>query len=152
MAPVAQRIRPVLIAFLGALVANGCRAHDASVELYVGGHPFQVEIADTPEARSRGLMFREELAPDEGMLFVFPDTQPRSFWMRNTPLPLSIAYIDERGRILEIHAMEPYSEVPVRSRNPARYALEVNRGRFRELGIEPGDRIDLADLPALDPR
>ncbi|MFW5694564.1 MAG: DUF192 domain-containing protein [Alkalispirochaeta sp.] len=125
---------------------TGC-AGDETVELPVGDHTFDVEIADTEERRRQGLMFREELGPDEGMLFVFPDSQTRSFWMKDTPLPLSIAYISARGTILEIHDMEPYSEEPVRSRFPARYALEVNQGRFAEVGVTEGDDVDLSVLP-----
>lgn len=120
---------------------------EQTVALPVGGHTFQVEIADTAESRRQGLMFREDLAPDEGMLFIFPDSQIRSFWMKDTPLPLSIAYISARGRILEIRSMVPYSEEPVRSRFPARYALEVNRDRFEEVGVSEGDEIDLSVLP-----
>jgi uncharacterized membrane protein (UPF0127 family) len=120
---------------------------DERVALPVGEHVFHVEIADTPETRQRGLMHREELGPDEGMLFVFPDSQVRSFWMKDTPLPLSIAYISSRGRILEIRHMDPYSEEAVRSRFPARYALEVNRNRFSQVGISEGDEIDLSVLP-----
>jgi len=92
-------------------------------------------------------MFREELGPDNGMLFVFPDSQVRSFWMKDTSVPLSIAYISARGRILEIRSMAPYSEEPVRSRFPARYALEVNQNRFSEVGVTEGDEIDLSVLP-----
>ncbi len=140
-----SRLRRVLM--LGLLVGalTGCSGEE-TVALPVGDHVFQVEIADTPESRQQGLMFREDLGSDEGMLFVFPDSQVRSFWMKNTPLPLSIAYISAEGRILEIRHMEPYSEQPVRSRFPARYALEVNRGRFSEVGITPGDEIDLSVL------
>lgn len=115
-----------------------------TVDLPVGDHVFRVEIADTAESRQRGLMFRTELAPDEGMLFVFPESRPRSFWMKDTEIPLSIAYIAADGRILEIHDMEPFSLSPVRSRYPARYALEVNRGRFAEVGVRVGDVVDLS--------
>ncbi|MFO8042809.1 MAG: DUF192 domain-containing protein [Alkalispirochaeta sp.] len=139
------RIRLTLTLALLIAALPGCSGEE-QVALPVGDHVFQVEIADTPESRQQGLMFREDLGPDEGMLFVFPDSQVRSFWMKDTPLPLSIAYISAEGRILEIRRMEPYSEEPVRSRYPARYALEVNRGRFSEVGVTPGDEIDLSVL------
>ncbi len=122
-------------------------AGEETIALPVGDHTFHVEIADTPESRQQGLMFREELGEDEGMLFVFPDSRIRSFWMKDTSLPLSIAYISARGRILEIRSMVPYSEEPVRSRFPAKYALEVNRNRFSEVGVSEGDDIDLSVLP-----
>jgi uncharacterized membrane protein (UPF0127 family) len=127
-----------------------CEASDASdrfVALEVGSHTFEVEIADDPDERATGLMNRDELAPGRGMLFVFPEAAPRSFWMKNTRIPLSIAYINSRGEILEIRDMEPLSLDPVPSRYPAKYALEVNRGRFGQLGITAGTVVELADLP-----
>lgn len=130
------------------LVSASCSAGAELPTVYVGEHPFRLEIAATPEERATGLMFREELDPDQGMLFVFPESAPRSFWMKNTPLPLSIAYIAADGTILEIYDMEPHSLEPVRSRFPAKYALEVNQGRFRELGIDRGTVIDLTKVPA----
>ncbi|MEX2442872.1 MAG: DUF192 domain-containing protein [Alkalispirochaeta sp.] len=142
---IGKRLRWTLAAGLLITALTGCGGEE-TVGLTVGDHVFQVEIADTPESRRQGLMFRENLGQDEGMLFVFPDSQMRSFWMKDTPLPLSIAYISARGRILEIRNMEPYSEEPVRSRFPARYALEVNRGRFSQVGISEGDEIDLSVL------
>ena len=128
------------------LVTPACRS-DSLFELPVGDEVFLVEIADDAQERQRGLMFRRELPPDQGMLFVFPDSRPRSFWMKDTPLPLSLAYISAEGRILEIHDLEPLSLTPVRSRFPARYALEVNQGRFEELGIAVGDYVDVSELP-----
>ena len=124
------------------LALSACPA-DSLVELRVGPATFRVEVAATPAARQQGLMFREELGLREGMLFVFDRTEVRSFWMRNTPLPLSIAYIDERGVIVHITDMEPYSEAPVSSRFPARYALEVNRGAFADAGVRVGDRVEI---------
>jgi uncharacterized protein len=139
-------MRVVAVTALVAIaLLTACQA-DETVALTVGDHTFQVEIADTPELRERGLMFRTDLDPDGGMLFVFDDDRPRSFWMKNTMIPLSIAYISANGRILEIHDMEPQSLAPVRSRYPARYALEVNQGRFSEVGVAVGDTVDLSVL------
>lgn len=135
-----------LLSIVSAIAISGCNADERRVELMVGDHSFSVELARTEEEWQRGLMFRETLGADEGMLFVFPETRPRSFWMKDTGIPLSIAYIDAGGRILEIHDMEPFSLEPVRSRSPARYALEVNRGRFDELGIAPGDLVDISSF------
>lgn len=123
------------------LVLGACAGAAERYELAAGGTVLEVEVADDPESRARGLMGRTELGETEGMLFVFESSEPRSFWMKDTPLPLSIAYIDERWTIREIHDMEPRSLEPVPSRFPARYALEVNQGAFERLGIEPGDRI-----------
>ncbi len=91
-------------------------------------------------------MFREEVPEGTGMLFVFEREEILSFWMKNTYVPLSVAYADRSGRILEIHDMEPESLAPVRSSRPARYALEVPRGYFERAGIRPGDLIDVASF------
>ncbi len=105
----------------------------------------QVEIADSPEEQARGLMDRTALGEDRGMLFVFPEEDERSFWMRNTLIPLSIAYLDSEGRIVDIQDMKALDDVPPHyvSAEPARYALEVNRGFFEERGVEVGDRAEL---------
>ncbi len=103
----------------------------------------QAEIADDNAERERGLMERTELAKDAGMLFVFDREQRLSFWMRNTLIPLSIAYIDAEGRIVDIQDMEPLDETPHPSAEPARYALEVNQGFFEERGVQVGDQVEL---------
>lgn len=112
-------------------------------EVIINGHRFEVELAVTPAERARGLMFRESLPAGRGMLFVFESEQPLSFWMRNTSVPLSIAYIDSNGVITDILDMEPFDLTSVPSSRPARYALEVNRGEFRKKGIRPGNRVIL---------
>lgn len=104
----------------------------------------RVEIARTREQLSRGLMWRTELDDDAGMLFVFGDTAPRTFWMKNTPLPLDILFLDERGTVLNVAAATtPYSEAPIRSAGPARYVLEVNAGFAGKYGIGTGTRVEL---------
>lgn len=133
----------VLTALVFGLSLTACTEARDIVELPVNGVTVRVEIADDPEERQRGLMHRSELAPDAGMLFVFPDDAPRSFWMKNTEIPLSIAYVLNDGTIVEIYDMEPGSLAPVRSTQPVRYALEVNQGFFQEAEIAVGDRIDL---------
>ncbi len=114
----------------------------------------EVEIADDIFEVTRGLMYRTELAEDQGMLFVFSDEQQRSFWMKNTFIPLSIAYIDSEGRIVDIQKMEPVNngqnvpdaELPrYVSAEPAMYALEVNQGFYEERGIEVGDTAEIPD-------
>lgn len=114
---------------------------DGLVALEVGGVPVRVEVADTPDERRRGLMHRDSLPADQGMLFVYPEEQTLSFWMRDTGLPLDIAFIDRRGVIVDIQQMEPYTEELYRSRSPALYALEMNRGWFEAHGVEVGDRV-----------
>ena len=111
------------------------------VRIRVGNTDARVEIAATPAVRKRGLMYREELGADDGMLFIFPDERLRAFWMRNTRIPLSIAYADSGGRIVQIADMEPFSEGSVPSGSPARYALEMNRAWFARHGVRVGDTI-----------
>ena len=106
----------------------------------------EVEIADDEAEQRRGLMERTELAENAGMLFVFDREAPRSFWMRNTLIPLSIAYIAADGRIVDIQDMQPLDETSHPSTEPAQYALEINQGFFAERGIEVGDVVEIPDL------
>ena len=103
----------------------------------------EVELAQTDEQRSTGLMYRTSLEDGKGMLFIFNEDQVLSFWMKNTLIPLSIAYIASDGRILEIYDMEPQNLTPVHSSRSVRYALEVPQGWFSRAGLEPGDRLDI---------
>lgn len=105
----------------------------------------RVEVADTDPERARGLMGRTALAEDRGMLFVFEEEQELSFWMKDTLIPLSIAYMDSEGRIVDIQDMKALDDDPPHytSAEPARYALEVNKGFFQERGVEVGDRAEL---------
>jgi uncharacterized membrane protein (UPF0127 family) len=105
----------------------------------------RVEIADSPDEQARGLMERTALAQDRGMLFVFPDEEVRSFWMKNTLIALSIAYMDSEGRIVDLQDMKPLDDEEPHyvSSDPAKYALEVNEGFFEEHGVAVGDRAEL---------
>jgi hypothetical protein len=118
-----------------------------TIPLTITGYVLQVELATTPEQRSKGLMFREDVPANGGMLFVFPYAREVSFWMKNTPLPLSIAFLDENRRILNIADMQPFDTTGHRSAGQARYALEVHQGWFAERGIQAGD-ICHFQLPA----
>jgi uncharacterized membrane protein (UPF0127 family) len=105
-----------------------------------------VELAVNKDQREQGLMFRKELADGRGMLFVFEQDQIMSFWMKNTLIPLSIAFISQSGRIAEITHMQARSTQSVYSREQVRYALEVPQGWFARAGIRVGDRLDLSGL------
>lgn len=105
----------------------------------------EAEIAESIPETSRGLMAREELGENEGMLFVFGSAQQQTFIMENTLLPLSIAYIDPDGRIVNILQMEPLSEETYPSGEPAQYALEMNQGFFEQNGIEIGDEVNIPE-------
>lgn len=116
-------------------------------ELPIAGKILTVEIAATPDTMARGLMFREYLPEDHAMLFVWPQDQVVGMWMKNTLIPLSVAFIDRDFRVRNISDMEPHSLRVHPSRGPVRYALEVNRGWFERHGIRTGSRIE--GLPAL---
>jgi uncharacterized protein len=107
----------------------------------------QVEVADDVAEQAKGLMYREKLGEDRGMLFVYPDEQERSYWMKNTLIPLSIAYIDSEGRIVDILDMKPLDDKPphYNSSEPVQYALEVNQGFFEKKGVKEGDHAELPE-------
>lgn len=111
----------------------------------MGDTRIDLEIAVTPEARMTGLMFRDSLEENSGMLFIFPEKKVLSFWMRNTYIPLDIAFIDDSGRIIKIASMRPLDETSVGSGEPVRYALEVNKGFFRRNSISEGERVRFSE-------
>lgn len=112
-----------------------------AIDLQAGMHVIRAEVARTPLQQQTGLMFRREMAANEGMLFVFDQPAQRCFWMRNTPLPLTIAYIADDGGIVDLIDMQPLSEQTHCSSKPVRYALEMNQGWFAKRGIKPGFRL-----------
>lgn len=115
-----------------------------SAAVRLAGRTAQVAIASTPRQHELGLMHVTRIPPDHGMLFVFADDAPRAFWMKNTLLPLSVAFFDRHGVILNIEDMEPRDETPrYRSAGPARYALEMERGWFLRNGVVPGMQVEL---------
>lgn len=116
-----------------------------TIEASGGDVEVQVEIADDTAEMTRGLMGRTALAEDAGMLFVYPEERQLSFWMKNTLIPLSIAFMDSEGRIVDIQEMKALDDEPPHytSAEPARYALEANKGFFEERGVEVGDRARL---------
>ncbi len=107
----------------------------------VAGHPLKVTVCQTPQSRQRGLMFRKSLPSDEGMLFVFPQEGYYPFWMKNTYIPLSIAFISREGRIIQIDEMEPLNITPHTPLGHILYALETNKGWFKNKGIKVGDEV-----------
>jgi uncharacterized membrane protein (UPF0127 family) len=126
--------------------ASGSELRTVTIDSSGGGEvEVRVEIADDLPEQTRGLMERTALAEDRGMLFVYSDEEVRSFWMKNTLIPLSIAYMDSDGRIVDLQDMKPLDDDPPHyvSAEPARYALEVNRGFFEEHGVKVGDRAEL---------
>jgi uncharacterized membrane protein (UPF0127 family) len=111
-------------------------------------HRFNVELATTPPQIAQGLMFRRQMAPDSGMLFIFERPDPATFWMKNTYIPLDMIFIGPDGRILNIAERTiPLTETPVPAAGPTRAVLEVNGGTSSRLGIKPGDRVRHSSLP-----
>jgi uncharacterized membrane protein (UPF0127 family) len=108
--------------------------------------PIEAELARTAREKQTGLMFRKELKDGKGMLFIFENDEVQSFWMKNTLIPLSIAFIYYDGTILEIKDMYPQDLSSVHSSRSVRYALETPRGWFARAGIASGDRLDFSDL------
>jgi uncharacterized membrane protein (UPF0127 family) len=115
------------------------------ITVSINKHIFMVEVASTHEQRAKGLMFRKTLKENHGMLFMFPADQFLSFYMKNTYVPLSLAYISSDGKIIQIEDLKPLDETPVYSKAQARYALELPRGTFESLGIHTGDTVTLPD-------
>jgi uncharacterized membrane protein (UPF0127 family) len=116
-------------------------AQSPMLELNAGIHLVKAEVANTFDSRARGLMFRKSLGTNQGMLFVFPDVAPHCMWMKNTYVPLSVAFMDEQGAIVSIHDMQPLDETSHCAVRPARFALEMNQGWFAQKGIKAGAKI-----------
>ena len=135
--------RSLAFALAAAAVALAAAAQDKlpTLALSAGIHVIQAEVANTFPSRTQGLMFRKSLAANQGMLFVFPDSGPQCMWMRNTYVPLSVAFIDEAGAILNIADMQPHSEQSHCATGPARFALEMDQGWFAKRGIKPGTKL-----------
>lgn len=137
----------ILLASLLLMALGPALAADAREELAIvtaqGRHVFRVEIADDPEERMRGLMFRKSLAPDAGMLFLSGRTEPQSFWMKNTEISLDLLFIEKDGRIADLHERAvPFSLQPMTSAVPVWAVLEVAGGTAAKLGVKTGDRVE----------
>ena len=131
---------------LFALVAATAAAQDGpqklpAVRLNAGMHLIQAEVARTSDQRSIGLMFRKTMGANEGMLFVFEDASEQCFWMKNTLLPLSIAFIADDGSVVNLDDMKPQTLDGHCSKKPVRYVLEMNDGWFAKRGIKAGSKI-----------
>jgi len=112
------------------------------MQLLAGDHAIDAHVARTREQRALGLMHRTEMDASEGMLFICDDCAVQSFWMKDTPLPLSIAFLEEDGTIVHVGDMEPHSLDSHACEQPVRHILEMPQGWFAERGIGPGDRIE----------
>ena len=131
-----------IIALAALLWTASAPAELPEIGLSVNGHKLTAEVASTDPARSQGLMHRRILPENRGMLFVFTDVSRHAMWMMNTNIPLSVAFLDERGVIINIADMKPHTQDTHAAAKPAKYALEMNRGWFEKRGIRPGARIE----------
>lgn len=125
-----------------ALAQSPAQAPMPLMELRIGKHVLTAEVAHTETDRMQGLMHRRMLPENRGMLFVFTQVALHGMWMMNTHIPLSVAFIDESGTIVNIEDMQPHTRDPHSAKRPVRYALEMNQGWFRKRGIGPGARIE----------
>ena len=114
-----------------------------------GARSFSIEIADDQSERAAGLMFRESMDDERGMLFVFEQTRPAGFWMKNTPMPLDLLFIGEDGGLVAILPGEPFSEAPIGPAAPVRFVLELKRGVAERSGISVGDRLRHPQIDAV---
>jgi len=131
----------LLMVSLAAAAQTGAQPRLPTVQLSAGMHLIRAELAVTPTQQAIGMMFRTEMGANEGMLFVNPDSGVRCFWMRNTLIPLTIAFIAEDGTIVNLADMQPRSDASHCSVAPVRYALEMNQSWFAKRGIKPGQRL-----------
>jgi hypothetical protein len=139
------------LTLLAAAIGSAC-ANEPRVILHSarGDVPVAVEVAATPESRSLGLMYRKELGAEAGMLFVFDETAPLTFWMKNTPLPLDMIFIGEDRRIVGIvKDAVPFTTAPRSVGKPSRYVLEVNAGFSARHGIESGSAVSFEGIPGV---
>ena len=140
------RLRHALLALVCSLVTSaawpqGEPQNLAATTLKVGMHSIRAQLAITPQQRQIGLMHRREMPSHEGMLFVFDEPSRQCFWMRNTLIPLTIAYLADDGTVVNLADMQPQSDESHCSAKPVRFALEMNQGWFAKRGIKPGMRI-----------
>jgi len=126
---------------LAALAAAPAFAQHPVAQLNAGMHLIRAEVVSEPGTRAQGLMYRKSMAPNAGMLFIFDEAAVHCMWMKNTLIPLSVAFIDDRGAIVNIADMEPQTEASHCAAQPVRYALEMNRGWFAARGVKPGTRL-----------
>lgn len=135
----------LLLCVLMLTTCVACASDGPNVEL--AGKTFSVEIADTQEKQALGLMFRDSMPADQGMIFIFPNEAPRSFWMKNCRIPLDIMYFDKDLKLVSISADTPPCRVsncpPYPSKKPAMYVLELNAGLAKELGVSLGDQLTI---------
>ena len=143
----------IALLILAGLLAASARAQQPplpAIDLTAGMHRIRAEVASDMGSRMQGLMYRKAMAQNAGMVFVFDEDAAHCMWMKNTLIPLSVAFVDQSGEIINIADMQPQTEQSHCAARPARYALEMNKGWFAQRGIRPGAK--LGGLEKLAPR
>ena len=146
-------IRPTFLlpALLLLVAPMGCQPSTPAanglptVQMKIGSKNFTLEIANTAETKERGLMRRDSMPADHGMIFVFPAAEKRAFWMKNTRIPLDIIYIAESGKVDSVKQMQPYVETGVWSDGPFKWAIELNQGAAASAGVKVGDLLEIPE-------
>ena len=144
---ISKFLKAVGLALIVSFAATTASAEPLVIHAGGSAYKFEVEVVSTPADRERGLMFRKSMASNAGMLFLYPDEGPVSFWMKNTLIPLDMLFLKADGSIAHIaHSAVPLDETPIDSGAPVKAVLEVNGGTANALGIKEGDRIESAAL------
>ena len=145
-----MQIRAAVALLLLAVACAGDSAPVARITSPRGAVDVALEVADTPETRTRGLMYRRELPDGRGMLFVFDKEADQEFWMKNTLIPLDMIFIGGDGRVVGVHAnATPLSTATISVGRPSRYVLEIGGGRAAARGIAAGDRVEFDGVPGI---
>lgn len=131
-----------IITLLFMLMVFACNSDDQIIKVKIKNTDFTLEIAQTLAEKRQGLMYRDKMPENHGMLFIYDKAQILSFWMKNTKIALSLAYISDDGTIREIHDLKPFSKKAVTSTYYVQYVLELNKGMFKKLGLKKGDKLD----------
>ncbi|HHY48946.1 MAG TPA: DUF192 domain-containing protein [Alphaproteobacteria bacterium] len=140
-----RRLASLAVVLFVLMPVAACSGSDTSLTVHTakGNFTFEVEVADTPETRAQGLMFRRQLARDAGMLFDFKESRPVSFWMMNTFIPLDMVFIRADGTVVNVHVnARPQDPTGIPSDGPVMFVLEIAGGRSVEIGLAPGDTVD----------
>jgi len=134
-----------------AMVGPGCSAdvpgevHFETVVVKLKDKAFTLEVADTVAKRARGLMYRDSMPADHGMIFLFATADKYGFWMKNTKIPLDLVFLDEKGKVVGIYGLKPNDETPVAPDKPAKFAIELNAGTAAKVGLKTGDVVELPE-------
>jgi uncharacterized protein len=142
----------VSVSMLGLLLLVGCQpaapaqSSLPTVTMKLGSKTYTLEVAADPESRARGLMRRDSMPADHGMIFVFPKAEKLGFWMKNTRIPLDIIYIDASAKIDSVKQMKPYDTSSVYAEGDVKYAIELNQGQAAEAGIAAGQAVEIPEV------